>query len=136
MMKSQILYCPVAFSRFCGLGKDINMYINSPGGSVYAGLGVYDTLQYVSPDVPRFVSVWLPQWPVYCWAQVPRKTSCFKTFTDHDASAEWRYRGQASDIEITVKEIRKLKSELYEIVNFHSGKPVSEIERILTEIIG
>ena len=110
--------------------RDINMYINSPGGSVYAGLGVYDTLQYVSPDVATIcIGMAASMACVLLGAGTKGKRAALKHSRIMMHQPSGAIGGQASDIEITVKEIRKLKSELYEIVNFHSGKSVSEIEK-------
>jgi ATP-dependent Clp protease protease subunit len=106
------------------------MYINSPGGSVYAGLGVYDTLQYVSPDVATIcIGMAASMACVLLGAGTKGKRAALKHSRIMMHQPSGAIGGQASDIEITVKEIRKLKNELYEIVSFHSGKPVTEIER-------
>ena len=75
------------------------------------------------------VSVWLLPWPVYSWCRYQRQKSRTKTCPHHDAPAQWCYRRPGSDIEITVNEIRKLKKELYEMVNYHTGKSVEQIEK-------
>ena len=84
IIQAQLLYLDSADP-----GKDINIYVNSPGGSVYAGLGIYDTMQYISSNEE-------PQ-------------------------------GQASDIEITARQILKLKDELYRIISDHSGQPFEKV---------
>ena len=110
--------------------RDINMYINSPGGSVYAGLGVYDTMQYVTPDVATIcIGMAASMACVLLGAGTKGKRAALKHARIMMHQPSGAIGGQASDIEITVNEIRKLKNELYEIVNYHSGKPVSEIER-------
>src|SRR5829696_6778132 len=109
--------------------RDINMYINSPGGSVYAGLGVYDTMQYVSPDVATIcIGMAASMGSVLLTAGTNGKRAALKHARVMMHQPSGAIGGQASDIEITVKEIRKLKSELYEIVNYHTGKPVEQIE--------
>jgi ATP-dependent Clp protease protease subunit len=109
--------------------RDINMYINSPGGTVYSGLGVYDTLQYVSPDVATIcIGMAASMACVLLGAGTKGKRAALKHARVMMHQPSGAIGGQASDIEITVKEIRKLKSELYEIVNFHTGKPVDQIE--------
>ena len=98
--------------------RDINMYINSPGGSVYAGLGVYDTMQYVTPDVATIcIGIAASMACVLLAAGTKGKRAALKHSPRDDASAEWRYRRPGTDIEITVEEIRKLKSELYEVIS-------------------
>src|SRR5215831_9876223 len=110
--------------------RDINMYINSPGGSVYAGLGVYDTMQYVSPDVATIcIGMAASMGSVLLAAGTTGKRAALKHSRIMMHQPSGAIGGQATDIEITVKEIRKLKRELYEIVNFHTGKSVEQIER-------
>jgi ATP-dependent Clp protease, protease subunit len=109
--------------------RDINMYINSPGGSVYAGLGVYDTLQYVSPDVATIcIGVAASMASVLLAAGTKGKRAALKHARVMMHQPSGAIGGQASDIEITVNEIRKIKRELYEIINYHSGKDVKTIE--------
>ena len=110
--------------------RDINMYINSPGGSVYAGLGVYDTMQYVSPDVATIcIGMAASMACVLLGAGTKGKRAALKHARIMMHQPSGAIGGQASDIEITVNEIRKLKTDLYEIVNFHSGKSVKQIEK-------
>ena len=110
--------------------RDINMYINSPGGSVYAGLGVYDTMQYVSPDVATIcIGVAASMGSVLLAAGTSGKRAALKHSRIMMHQPSGAIGGQASDIEITVNEIRKLKRELYDVVNNHTGKPVEQIER-------
>jgi ATP-dependent Clp protease protease subunit len=109
--------------------RDINMYINSPGGSVYSGLGVYDTLQYVSPDVATIcIGMAASMACVLLGAGTKGKRAALKHARIMMHQPSGAIGGQASDIEITVNEIRKLKTELYDIVSFHTGKPVQQIE--------
>lgn len=109
--------------------RDINMYINSPGGSVYSGLGVYDTVQYVTPDVATIcIGMAASMSCVLLGAGTKGKRAALKHARIMMHQPSGAIGGQASDIEITVNEIRKLKSELYEIVNYHTGKPVEKIE--------
>jgi len=109
--------------------RDINMYINSPGGSVYSGLGVYDTLQYVSPDVATIcIGMAASMACVLLGAGTKGKRAALKHSRIMMHQPSGAIGGQASDIEITVKEIRKLKTELYEIVSFHTERPIDQIE--------
>jgi ATP-dependent Clp protease protease subunit len=109
--------------------RDINMYINSPGGSVYAGLGVYDTMQYVSPDVATIcIGVAASMGSVLLAAGTNGKRAALKHSRIMMHQPSGAIGGQATDIEITVKEIRKLKRELYEIVCHHSGVSVEKVE--------
>ena len=110
--------------------RDINMYINSPGGSVYSGLGVYDTMQYVSPDIATIcIGVAASMACVLLGAGTKGKRAALKHSRIMMHQPSGAIGGQASDIEITVTEIRKLKTELYEVISHHSGKPVKQIEK-------
>src|SRR3954467_9476410 len=109
--------------------RDINMYINSPGGSVYAGLGVYDTMQYVTPDVATIcIGMAASMGQVLMCAGTKGKRTALKHSRIMMHQPSGAIGGQASDIEITVREIRKLKNELYEIVKYHTGKGVEQVE--------
>jgi ATP-dependent Clp protease protease subunit len=110
--------------------RDIQMYINSPGGSVYSGLGVYDTMQYVTPDVSTIcIGVAASMAAVLMCAGTAGKRTALKhsRIMMHQPSAG--AGGQASDIEITVSQVRKLKQELYDVVAQHSGQPVDRIAK-------
>lgn len=110
--------------------RDINMYINSPGGSVYSGLGVYDTMQFVSPDISTIcIGVAASMACVLLGAGTKGKRAALKHSRIMMHQPSGAIGGQASDIEITVAEIRKLKSELYEVVSQHTGKPIKQIEK-------
>lgn len=110
--------------------RDINMYINSPGGSVYAGLGLYDTMQYVTPDVATICTgIAASMACVLLAAGTKGKRAALKHSRIMMHQPSGAIGGQASDIEITVNEIRKLKAELYEIVQEHTGTPVEQIEK-------
>jgi ATP-dependent Clp protease, protease subunit len=109
--------------------KDIQMYINSPGGSVYAGLGMYDTMQFISPDIATICTgIAASMAQVLMCAGSPGKRTALKhsRIMMHQPSAG--AVGQASDIEITVNEVRKLKRELYDIIAHHTGQSVEKIE--------
>lgn len=109
--------------------RDINMYINSPGGSVYSGLGVYDTMQFVSPDIATIcIGVAASMACVLLGAGTKGKRAALKHSRIMMHQPSGAIGGQASDIEITVNEIRKLKRELYEVVNVHTGKSIEQIE--------
>jgi len=109
--------------------RDINMYINSPGGSVYAGLGVYDTMQYVSPDVATIcIGMAASMGSVLLAAGTHGKRAALKHARVMMHQPSGAIGGQATDIEVTVKEIRKLKKELYEIVCHHSNQQLERVE--------
>ena len=108
--------------------KDIQMYINSPGGSVHAGLGMYDTMQLISPDVATIcIGIAASMAQVLMCAGTKGKRTALKhsRIMMHQPSAG--AGGQASDIEITVNQIRTLKKELYEIIALHTGQPVEKV---------
>jgi ATP-dependent Clp protease, protease subunit len=108
--------------------RDIQMYINSPGGSVYAGLGMYDTMQFITPDIATICTgMAASMGAVLMCAGAKGKRTALKhsRIMMHQPSAG--AGGQASDILITVNEIRKIKKELYEIIAFHTGQPVEKV---------
>jgi ATP-dependent Clp protease protease subunit len=110
--------------------RDINMYVNSPGGSVYSGLGVYDTMQYVSPDIATIcIGVAASMACVLLGAGTKGKRAALKHARIMMHQPSGAIGGQASDIEITVNEIRKLKRELYEVVSNHTGREIAQIEK-------
>jgi len=110
--------------------RDINMYINSPGGSVYAGLGVYDTMQYVSPDIATIcIGVAASMACVLLGAGTKGKRAALRHSRIMMHQPSGAIGGQASDIEITVAQVKKLKQELYEVVSQHSGQPVDRIAK-------
>ena len=108
--------------------RDIQMYINCPGGSVYSGLGVYDTMQYVTPDVSTIcIGMAASMGQVLMCAGTKGKRTALKhsRIMMHQPSAG--AGGQASDIEITVNEVKKVKKELYDIIAFHTGQPIEKV---------
>ncbi|WP_341653770.1 ATP-dependent Clp endopeptidase proteolytic subunit ClpP [Blattabacterium cuenoti] len=110
--------------------KDIQIYINSPGGDVYAGLGIYDTMQIVEPDIATICTGMAASMAaVLLCAGVKNKRSALKHSRIMIHQPIGSTQGQASDIEITVREIVKLKKELYEIISKHSGVPIEKIEK-------
>lgn len=127
---ANIITAQLLFLDSTDRGRDINMYINSPGGSVYSGLGVYDTMQFVSPDVSTIcIGVAASMACVLLAAGTKGKRAALKHSRVMMHQPSGAIGGQASDIEITVAEIKKLKSELYEVISHHSGKGVKQIEK-------
>lgn len=111
-------------------GKDVNIYINSPGGSVYAGLGIYDTMQYISSDVSTICTGMAASMAaVLLVAGAKGKRFALKHSRVMIHQPMGGAQGQASDIEITAREIQKLKKELYTIIADHSGQPFDKVER-------
>jgi len=108
--------------------RDIQMYINSPGGSVYAGLGIYDTLQFISPDVSTICTgMAASMGAVLLCAGINGKRTALKHSRIMLHQPSGAIGGQASDIEITAREIKKLKEELYEVIAFHTGKDIDTV---------
>lgn len=125
IIQAQLLYLDSIESK-----ADIQLYINSPGGSVYAGLGIYDTMQLVTSDVATI-----------CTGMAASMSAILLTAGAHGKRSALPHsrvmihqpmggaEGQATDIEITAREIVKLKKELYEIIALHSGRPLEQIEK-------
>ena len=111
-------------------GKDIQIYLNSPGGSVSAGLGIYDTMQYISADVATICTgMAASMGAVLLTAGTKGKRSALKHSRIMIHQPMGGAEGPAADIEIVVKEIVKLKKELYEIISLHTGVPVEKVEK-------
>ena len=125
VIQAQLLYLDSADP-----GKDISIYINSPGGSVYAGLGIYDTMQYISSDVSTICTGMAASMAaVLLVAGEKGKRFALPHSRVMIHQPMGGIQGQASDIEITAREILKLKSELYNIISTHSGQPFDKVER-------
>ena len=108
--------------------KDILIYLNTPGGSVYAGLGIYDTMQYISCDISTICTgMAASMGAVLLCAGANGKRSALKHSRVMIHQPLGGTSGQASDIEITAKEIQKLKKELYEIIASHSGQSYKQV---------
>ncbi len=111
-------------------GKDIQIYFNTPGGSVNAGLGIYDTMQYISADIATICTgMAASMGAILLTAGKKGKRSALKHSRIMIHQPMGGAEGVASDIEITVREIVKLKRELYEIIAFHSGNTVEKVEK-------
>lgn len=111
-------------------GKDIQIYFNTPGGSVHAGLGIYDTMQYISADVATICTgMAASMGAILLTAGTKGKRSALKHSRIMIHQPMGGAEGHASDIEITVREILKLKKELYEIISLHTGVPYQKVEK-------
>jgi ATP-dependent Clp protease protease subunit len=111
-------------------GKDIQLYFNTPGGSVYAGLGIYDTMQYISADIATICTgMAASMGAILLIAGKKGKRSALKHSRIMIHQPMGGAEGNASDIEITAREIMKLKKELYEIIALHSGNPIEKVEK-------
>jgi ATP-dependent Clp protease protease subunit len=123
IIQAQLLFLESVDSK-----KDIQIYLNTPGGSVYAGLGIYDTMQYINPDVATICTgMAASMGAVLLCAGHKGKRTALKHSRVLIHQPMGGAEGQASDIEITAREIQKLKKELYEIIAHHSGQTYDKI---------
>ena len=127
---ANIIQAQLLFLESVDPEKDIQIYINSPGGSVSAGLGIYDTMQLVNSDVATICTgLAASMGAVLLTAGAKGKRSALPHSRVMIHQPLGGAQGQASDIEITAREILKTKRELYEILSVHSGVPVKKIEK-------
>lgn len=125
VIQAQLLYLDSADA-----GKDISIYINSPGGSVYAGYGIYDTMQFINSNVSTICTgIAASMAAVLLVAGEAGKRFALRHSRVMIHQPLGGAQGQASDIEITAREIGKVKKELYTILSEHSGKSIDEIEK-------
>jgi ATP-dependent Clp protease, protease subunit len=125
---ANIITAQLLFLESVDAKKDIQIYLNSPGGGVYAGLGIYDTMQYISPDVATICTgMAASMGAVLLCAGARGKRSALPHSRVMIHQPLGGAQGQASDIEITAREIQKLKVELYEIIAKHSGKDYDQV---------
>ncbi|MDD2688486.1 MAG: ATP-dependent Clp protease proteolytic subunit, partial [Bacteroidales bacterium] len=123
IIQAQLLFLESVDSK-----KDIQIYINSPGGSVYAGLGIYDTIQYIEADVATICTGMAASMSaVILCAGAKKKRSALKHSRIMIHQPMGGASGQASDIEIEAREIQKIKKELYEIISKHSGQAYEKV---------
>ena len=127
---ANIIQAQLLFLEMSDPERDIQIYINSPGGGVYAGLGIYDTMQLVAPDVSTI-----------CTGMAASMGAVLLVAGEKGMRAALPHsrvmihqplggiQGQASDIEITAREILKLKDELYQIISDHSGQTMEKIRQ-------
>ena len=127
---ANIIQAQLLFLESVGPDKDIQLYINSPGGSVSAGLGIYDTMQLISSDVATICTgMAASMGAVLLTAGAAGKRSALPHSRVMIHQPLGGAQGQASDIEITAREIAKTKKELYEILAHHSGASIKKIEK-------
>mgnify|MGYP001239435629 FL=1 len=125
---ANIIQAQLLFLESVDAKKDIQIYLNSPGGGVYAGLGIYDTMQYIAPDVATICTgMAASMGAVLLCAGAKGKRTALKHSRVMIHQPLGGAQGQASDIEITAREIQKLKKELYTIISDHSGKSYDEV---------
>ncbi len=127
---ANIVIAQLLFLESADQNKDILMYINSPGGSVYAGLGIYDTMQYVTPDVNTICTgLAASMSAVLLCAGEKGKRSSLKHSRIMIHQPMTGVQGQASDIEITHRETQRVKKDLYQILADHSGQSYEKIDK-------
>jgi ATP-dependent Clp protease, protease subunit len=125
IIQAQLLYLDSAEP-----GKDIQLYLNTPGGHVHGGLGIYDTMQFISCDVATIcTSMAASMGAVLLVAGTKGKRSALKHSRVMIHQPMGGAQGQAADMEITVREIIKLKQELYQIIADHSGQNIKKVEK-------
>ncbi len=127
---ANIIIAQLLFLESSDRTRDIQLYINSPGGGVYAGLGLYDTMQFVNPDIATIctgIAASMSAVLMAAGAQGKRSALKHSRIMMHQPSAG--AAGQASDVAITVNEVRKLKNELYEILSNHTGQTIEKVAK-------
>ncbi len=127
---ANIITAQLLFLESVDSKKDILLYVNSPGGSVYAGLGMYDTMQYVGPDVATICTGMAASMAAVLLAggaEKKRSALPHARIMIHQPSGGMQ--GQSRDMEITLKQMQELRKDLYEILSKHSGKTYKEIEK-------
>jgi len=125
IIQAQLLFLESVDSK-----KDIQIYLNSPGGSVYAGLGIYDTMQYINCDVATICTgMAASMGAVLLCAGAAGKRTALKHARVMIHQPMGGAQGQASDIEITAREIKKLKNELYEVIAHHTHKDLATVAK-------
>src|SRR5574344_2820284 len=126
---ANIIQAQLLFLESVDNTEDIQIYLNSPGGSVYAGLGIYDTMQYINPDIATICTgLAASMASVLLCAGAEGKRSSLQHSRVMIHQPMGGAEGQASDIEIAAKEILKTKHELYSIISAHSGQPIEKVQ--------
>jgi ATP-dependent Clp protease, protease subunit len=127
---ANIIQAQLLFLESTNKDRDIQIYLNTPGGYVQAGLGIYDTMQYIQPDVATICTgLAASMGSVLLCAGAPKKRTALTHSRVMIHQPMGGAEGQASDIEIAAKEILKTKQELYSIIAKHSGQPIEKIEK-------
>jgi ATP-dependent Clp protease protease subunit len=128
---ANIIQAQLLFLQSVDEKRDIQIYINSPGGSVYAGFGIYDTMQFVKPDVATICTgLAASMASVLLCAGAPGKRAALKHSRVMLHQPLGGVQGQASDIEITAREVLKIKKEIYTIISEHSGQTYEKIHEV------
>ena len=127
---ANIITAQLLFLESVDSKKDILLYINSPGGSVYAGLGIYDTMQYVSPNVATICTGMAASMGAILLAGgTKNKRSALKHSRVMIHQPSGGMQGQSTDMEITLKQMQELRKDLYNILASHTGKSFNEIQK-------
>lgn len=127
---ANIIQAQLLFLESTDPTKDIQIYFNSPGGMVHAGLGIYDTMQYITADVATICTGMAASMAaVLLTAGAKGKRTALRHSRVMIHQPMGGASGQASELEITVREIMKIKNELYQIISQHTGKPVEQVEK-------
>jgi ATP-dependent Clp protease protease subunit len=125
---ANIIQAQLLFLESVDAKKDIQIYLNTPGGSVHAGLGIYDTMQYISSDIATICTgMAASMGAIILCAGAHGKRTALKHSRILIHQPMGGAEGQASDIEITAREIQKLKKELYDIISVHSGQTYDKV---------
>jgi len=125
-----IITAQLLFLESVDAKKDILLYVNSPGGSVYAGLGIYDTMQYVTPDVATICTgMAASMGAVLLAGGAKNKRSALPHARIMIHQPSGGMQGQARDMEITLRQMQELRKDLYTILSHHTGKPYEQVEK-------
>lgn len=128
---ANVIQAQLLFLQSADPHKDIQLYVNSPGGSVYAGFGIYDTMQLISPDVATICTgVALSMGSVLLCAGAKGKRSALQHSRVMIHQASGGAQGTAIDMDISIKEVLKVQTELYHIIAKHTGQPYDKINEI------
>jgi ATP-dependent Clp protease protease subunit len=127
---ANIIEAQLLFLESADANSDIQIYVNSPGGEVYAGLGIYDTINYINPDVATICTgIAASMAAVLLCGGAKGKRTALKHSRVMIHQPLGGAGGQATDIMITVNEIKKIKKELYDIISEHSGQPYDKVAK-------
>ena len=127
---ANIIQAQLLFLQSLDAKKDIQLYINSPGGSVYGGFGIYDTMQYITPDVATICTgVALSMGSVLLCAGASGKRSALKHSRVMIHQTSSGAQGTAADMDISIRQVLKVQEDLYRIIAHHSGQPFETISK-------
>jgi ATP-dependent Clp protease protease subunit len=125
---ANVIQAQLLFLQSADAKKDIQLYVNSPGGSVYAGFGIYDTMQFIAPDVATICTgIALSMGSVLLCAGAPGKRSALKHSRVMIHQTSGGTQGTATDMDISIKQVLQVQKELYQIIAHHSGQAYERI---------